>query len=532
MIAVHQFELILLLIAASVVLTLVARRLGLPQAGALVLGGLALAVAPGMPNLVLNPDLVLVLFLPPLLLLSAYFTDWRALRADIRIVVQLAVGAVVFTTLAVGWVTHLVAPQLPLSACFALGAIVSPPDAVAAKAAIKGLRLPVRTVTLLEAESLLNDATGLVLYRLTVVAALTGAFSGAGAATSFVVLVVGGVALGLACGFAASAVIGRILDGELGVIAGFLAAWGSYILGDALHVSSVLATVACGIVMGWRQHALIDAEQRLHSHAVWSVISFVLESLIFILIGLSLRSVFQRLSHSASDLRLIWQVGAVILAVIIARFVWIMLSAYGLRAAWPALRRRDPYPAIGSTLVMSWAGMRGVVSLAAALALPEAFPGRDLILVATFAVILVTVLVQGSTLGPLIRLFRFETLPGRPRLTLSESETRRRVVTAQVAALERISLQADGSHRHPRLLEQYRFRLGVISDTAASAGALGQVRRDHFDALLGALAGGREELLDLHRKGEIDGGVLRAIESELDADELRARQLLHASPMG
>ena len=174
----HRFEIVLLLIGVCVALTVLARRLRLPQAGALIIGGLALALVPGMPAIELDPDLVLVLFLPPLLLLSAYMTDWRAFRSNLGVIARLAIGAVAFTTAAVGWVTHLVAPGLPLAACFALGAIVSPPDAVAAKAVLSGLGLPARVVTLLEGESLLNDATGLVLYRIAVVAALTGTFSG------------------------------------------------------------------------------------------------------------------------------------------------------------------------------------------------------------------------------------------------------------------------------------------------------------------------------------------------------------------
>jgi len=318
----HRFEVVLLLISASLLLTLVAKHLRLPQAGALIVGGAFLAIVPGMPSLELDPDLVLVLFLPPLLLLSAYLTDWRAFRANLRIILQLAIGAVLFTTLAVGWVTHFMLPDLPWAACFALGAIVSPPDAVAAKAVLKGMPLPSRTVTLLEGESLLNDATGLVLYRFAVVAALTGTFSGTGAAGTFLYLVLGGVLIGLACGFAASFATGFLFDGELGVAASFLAAWGSYILGETLGVSGVLATVVCGIVMGWRQHKSLDAEQRFQSQAVWRVLSFILESLIFILIGLSLRSVLDRMSLSSiASEQILLQIGAIVLTVIAARFV-------------------------------------------------------------------------------------------------------------------------------------------------------------------------------------------------------------------
>ena len=523
----HRFEVVLLLIAACVVLTVIAQRLRLPQAGALIIGGLALALVPGMPAIELDPELVLVLFLPPLLLLSAYMTDWRAFRADLRIISQLAVGAVAFTTFVVGWTAHLVLPDLPLAACFALGAIVSPPDAVAAKAALKGLNLPSRVVTLLEGESLLNDATGLVLYRIAVVAALTGTFSGAGAVGSFALLILGGVALGVACGYAASALIGRFLDGELGVAASFLTAWGSYILGERLHVSGVLATVACGIVMGVRQHALLDAEQRFRSQAVWEVISFVLESLIFILIGLSLRSVLDRMDlGTIASQQTLLQVGAVVIAVIVSRFLWIIPITYGVRFVAPTLLRRDPYPPLRIPVVMSWAGMRGVVSLAAALALPTAFPGRDFILLATFAVILVTVILQGATLGPLIRLLRFDRGGAVDRGALAEDVARIGIVAAQIAVIEAAHEVDNGENRHPRLLEQLRFRLAAIQRSIEAEGALAHVRTGHFEAILQSIAAGRAELIRMFRAGEIDAEVLRALEKELDADEIGARHLL------
>ena len=523
----QRFEVVLLLIAACVILTVLARRLRLPEAGALIVGGLALALVPGMPAIELDPDLVLVLFLPPLLLLSAYMTDWRSFRADLRIIAQLAIGAVVFTTFVVGWTAHLVLPALPLAACFALGAIVSPPDSVAAKAVLSGLGLPTRVVTLLEGESLLNDATGLVLYRLAVVAALTGAFSGAGAVGSFALLTVGGVAIGVACGYGANALIARYLDGELGVAASFLTAWGSYILGERLGVSGVLATVACGIVMGWKQHASIDAEQRFRSRAVWEVISFVLESLIFILIGLSLRSVLGRMDVGAIMSRqTLLPVAAVVAAVIVSRFLWIVPVTYGVRLLAPGLRRRDPYPPLRIPLVMSWAGMRGVVSLAAALALPSVFPGRDFILLATFAVILVTVIVQGATLGPLIRWLRFDRAPATASGALAEDAARLRLLTAQIDAVEAASMTFDGSHRHPRLLEQLRFRQSAIQRSVDADGALADMRTDHFGAQLDGIVAARGELIRLFRAGEIDVEVLRALEKELDADEIRARHLL------
>jgi monovalent cation/hydrogen antiporter len=290
--------------AAVIGLELLARRARLPPAAAFILGGTALALIPGVPDIELDPDLALILFLPPLLLSSAFFTVWRDFRANLRIIVQLAVGAVAFTTLAVGLVAHLVGPSLPWAACFALGAIVSPPDAVAAKAVLQGLPLPRRIIVLLEGESLVNDASGLVLYRFAVAAALTGTFDAKIASLTFIVLSVGGVAVGAAFGWLVTILLRRLRDPTLAILASFLAAWAAYIGGEAMHVSGVLSTVACGLVMGWRQHKVLTAATRLEAFAVWKVAVFVLESLIFILIGLSLRAVVERLGgswHWATD---------------------------------------------------------------------------------------------------------------------------------------------------------------------------------------------------------------------------------------
>jgi CPA1 family monovalent cation:H+ antiporter len=526
---VSRFELILFLMAVVLGLELVARRIRMPPAAAFILGGIALALIPGTPDIELDPDLALVLFLPPLLLASAYFTVWRDFRANLRIILQLAVGAVAFTTFGVGVVAHWVEPSLPWAACFALGAIVSPPDAVAAKAVLQGLSLPPRIAVLLEGESLVNDATGLVLYRFAVAAALTGAFDAGQAAVSFVSLALGGVVAGIAFGWLVTFLLGRLRDPTLSDIASFLAAWAAYIVGEALHVSGVLATVACGLVMGWRQHAVLSAVTRTQALAVWNVIVFILESLIFILIGLSLRGVLLRLGGDwHSILGLLPAAGAIIAAVIVTRFVWILPATYLPRALIPALRRRDPYPPLAVPIVMSWAGMRGVVSLAAALALPDDFPGRDFILATTFAVILVTVLVQGATLAPLIRVLGLSGFAlARPK-TLPEAEARARMAAVQLAEVERQSAGAEETPRHPRLLEQYGYRARAAARFSEAAGGLIDQRRDHFTVVLAAVAAGRTELLRLHRAGSIHDTVLHALEQELDLEEMSARRHLGA----
>ncbi|HWM71316.1 MAG TPA: Na+/H+ antiporter [Steroidobacteraceae bacterium] len=525
--SVARFELVLLLLTAVIGLELIARRLRMPPAAAFILGGIALALIPGTPDIELDPDLALVLFLPPLLLSGAYFTVWRDFRANLRIILQLAIGAVVFTTAAVGVVVHWMVPGLPWAACFALGAIVSPPDAVAAKAVLQRIALPPRVTVLLEGESLVNDATGLVLYRFAVAAALTGTFSASSAVINFGALAIGGVAVGFAFGWLVTALLLRMRDPTLTIISSFLAAWVSYIVGEQLHVSGVLSTVTCGLVMGWKQHTVLSAATRTQAGAVWEVVGFILESLIFVLIGLSLRGVLLRLGGNWNAIEsLIPGALATIAAVIVARFVWIIPATYVPRALSPSLRRADPYPPFAIPIVMSWAGMRGVVSLAAALALPQDFAGRDFILVTTFAVILVTVLVQGSTLGPLIRALRpegFKVLHGN---TLHEDEARARMVAAQLAEVERRSLQEDKTHRHPRLVEQYTYRARATARFSETAGALISQKREHFTVVLAAICAGRVEILRLHSSGSIHDSVLHALEHDLDLEEVTARRYL------
>jgi Na+/H+ antiporter len=525
---VARFELVLILMAAVIVLELLARRLRMPPAAAFILGGIALALIPGTPDVELDPDLVLVLFLPPLLLSGAYFTVWRDFHANLRIILQLAIGAVAFTTAAVGIVAHWMYPALPWAACFALGAIVSPPDAVSAKAVLQRLSLPPRVTVLLEGESLVNDATGLVLYRFAVTAALTGAFSAGHAVLSFGGLALGGVALGLGFGWLVTVLLQRMRDSTLSVIAGFLVAWVSYIVGDWLHVSGVLSTVACGVVIGIRQHTILSAATRAQAEATWKVIGFILESLIFILIGLSLRSVLQRLGGNWHAIAVLMPAAwAIIATVIVARFLWILPATYIPRALIPSLRRRDPYPPLSVPIVMSWAGMRGVVSLAAALALPEQFPGRDFILATTFAVILVTVLVQGATLAPLIRVLGLGNFTQQRSSTLSEAEARVRMAAAQLAEVERLSAREDQTQRHPRLVEQYGYRARAATRfNEAAAGSLIEQKREHFKVVLAAVAAGRSEILSLYHAGTIHDSVLDVLEHDLDLEEISARRHL------
>ncbi len=511
------FELVLLLLAFVIPLEIVARRIHLPPAAAQIGAGMALVFVPVEHRVELDPDLILVLFLPPLLLSSAWSTVWRDFRTNLGVIAALAVGAVIFTTAVVGVIAHWVMPSLPWAACFALGAIVSPPDALAAKAVLQRVTLPPKLATLLEGESLVNDASGLVLFRLAVAAALTGTFSVGDAVVSFGVLSVGGVAIGFLIGWVASLMLARLNETAMLAVASLLTAWASYIIAERLGVSGVLSTVTCGLVLGWRQHEVISAAARTSTSAVWTVVEFVLESLVFVLIGLSLRDVL--IAPDRPLAAMTPAIAAVVGAVVVSRFVWLFVTSY---TRFGATGRWGDRPPAAALVVMGWAGMRGVVSLAIALSLPPDFPGRDFILLATFVVILVTVLVQGSTLAPLIRLLRVQGLVDAPGSTMSELAARSRVADAQLATVRAAAVDATGRVIHPRLLEQYEFRRAVLRKVSENAAGMPDVRRAHFDLVVAAATAGRAELLRLHRAGTIHDNVLRALEAELDLEELTA----------
>lgn len=521
---VEVFELVLIMLLAILALHWIALRLGLPPAVSLLIGGGALAFVPGLPAVTLDPELALVLFLPPLLMDGAYFTQHWEFRRHLVGVLSLAIGAVVFTTLVVGVVTHWLMPTLPWGACFALGAIVSPPDAVSARAVLQRVTLPRRLSTLLEGESLLNDATGLVLFRFAVAATLTGTFDAGEAAGGFLVLALGGVVVGAAVGGVAMLLL-RLLkndDDFLVITAGVLLCWAAYLAGERLHVSGVIATVTAGLVFGWYQHVVFSARVRLRASAFWTVMIFVFEAFVFILVGLSLRGVLEHVGGIGVVIeRLAWPVTAIVLAMTAARFMWVFgadvvlsfLSASGVKHAQPLGPR--------AATVLSWAGMRGVVTLAVALTLPETMPGRDFMLVTAFAVILVTVLVQGTTLGAVIRLCGLtEDEVRRHRLSAPEAEAA--MAAAQRTAVEGRAYDADGKLVHPQLLENYTRRANVAANYAANEEDFKDRVNAHFDVVLVAVAAGRAEIVRLHRAGDIDDETLRSLERDLDLEEVAA----------
>ena len=521
--SVMAFKLVLLSLAAMIGLQLLAKRLQLPPAAALLVGGAAMAFVPGLPPVNLDPELVLIVFLPPLLMDGAYFSVWDEFKRNIGGILLLAIGAVAFTTFAVGVVVHCVVPALPWSACFALGAIVSPPDAIAAKAVLERVALPRRLMVLLEGESLLNDAAGIVLFRFAVAAALTGTFSAQHALGQFAMLGLGGVAVGIAIGFVVVKLLRSLDNTYLIITASALSPWISYIAGDVLDVSGVIATVSCGMVLGWHQHEVFSAAVRMRGTAFWQVLIFLMEALVFILIGLSLRGVIVRLGGVGDTLNAFAPaVGAVIAVVVLSRFVWVFAVEWLKGLVCKVMRRTNVALDWRSSTVTSWAGMRGVVTLAIALSLPEAMPGRDLILVASFAVILVTVLGQGTTIGALIRWVKLDSVKEHNERHLTEPQAWARVEAAQFAAIQPLVHDTQGQVIHPRLLEQYSYRARMTETYQDLTEYPTDVRTAHYDVVLAAIAAGRSELLRMHRSGLIHDELLTELERDLDLQEIAA----------
>jgi monovalent cation/hydrogen antiporter len=520
----HSFQLILGLVASALILTIATRRLPIPPAAALVLGGMCLALIPARHAFELDPELIMVLFLPPLLQASAFTTILSDFRAQLRPIAVLAVGAVAFTTLLVGCAAKWAAPALPWAVCFTLGAVVSPPDAVSAKAILRTLPLSRNLVTVIEGESLMNDAVGLLLYRFAVAAALTGVFHLGTAVLDLLWLALGGIAFGYAVGRLSIWLTRYLRAAHEVVLLTFLSAWVTYLVSDLLGISGVLAVVICGFVISSRQHELMTARTRTTVSAVWRVTVSVFETLVFVLIGLSLRGVLNRFGGFAAALASVGTVTAVVvLTVIASRLLWVLAGNALLRLRQREHRRSPPTWAAG--VVVGWAGMRGVVSLAAALALPHDFPGRDTVLFATFAVIAVTVLVQGSTLAPLIRQLARAGGIARDGPNRDEYSARVRLATASLNYLQSLSGDGASDPPHAPLIEHYRNRLTMTHSVGETEPAAIDRLHTRVATGIGAVTAGRHELLRLHRAGEIHEALLQRLELELDLEELRLRQI-------
>ncbi|QIL69421.1 Na+/H+ antiporter [Diaphorobacter sp. HDW4B] len=518
----HLFELMIAMLPVIIALHYLAQRLRLPPAVALLVGGALVAFLPELPDFSPDPEMILLIFLPPLLIDGAWGISVRYLRRHMIGVASLAVGAVVFTTLVVAMAAHWLFPSLPWAACAVLGAIVSPPDAVSARAVLERVKLPRRLTMLLEGESLLNDASGLVLFRFAIAASATGSFSTVNAVQTFVLLAIGGAVVGCAIGALWVFIARRLQDEYLIIVSTLVVPWAAYVLGEHFKVSGVIATVAAGLVCGTYQYKIFTAAARMRGSSFWTVTIFLMEAAVFMLIGLSLRGVVDRVGGFPV---VIDQMGIPVLvilaALLLARFGWIFLSdAVIVLLRKFGMKRHTPLGARGA-LIVGWAGVRGVVTLALALSLPQDFPGRDFIIITAVAVILVTVLVQGTTLGALIR-WTGITPPesDRTRLTLSEAEAI--LMQTQLAYVQSMAYDSEGELKHPMLLEQFTRKAAAYSRFVGQEEALQPNLHAHYDLVLAAIAASRLELNRLHRVGDIDEHTLGELQKNLDLEELNA----------
>jgi CPA1 family monovalent cation:H+ antiporter len=514
----HTLELVLGLLVAVVVLATVAPVARVPTPILLVLGGVVLALLPQVPDVVLAPDLAFLLFLPPLLYSAAFDTSIRDMRAHLQPILSLAIGLVLATTGVVAVLVHTLLPELGWPLAFALGAIVSPPDAVAAVAVFRGLGVPRRLVTLLEGESLFNDATALVAYQTALAAAATATFSLGEASLQFLVVGAGGLVLGLAVGWLVAHLQRRLVDPAVEIAVSLLTPFGAYLLAEQLHVSGVLATVAAGLCAGWWAPSFMAPETRLRSRAVWDMVAFLLNGLVFILIGLQLLRILPALE--TRSLGSLIGLGLLIsLAAIVVRFAW----GFGAGVLGPVFGRRADSSAITtrSRVVMAWAGMRGVVSLATALALPLETPERDLLVFVTFCVILVTLVGQGLTLPWLVRALGVSVDGGT-----SAQERRARRIAAEAAVARLDELTAEWPTHQPlidTLRTQYLDRASHFEELPAetSPDTAEQELLEHRQIRRAVLDAERQAVLDLRRRGALDDEAWRHIERDLDLEDLR-----------
>jgi len=526
-----EHALILLLLIAG--LNVVCRWLPWPQPITYLLGGIGAALLPSFPRISLDPGFFFLCFLPPLLFSDGWLMTLREFFRAKRQILTLAIGLVIFTTLAVGLVAHWIIPGLPLAMAFALGAIVSPTDAVAVNAITERLRVPARLTTILNGESLMNDATGLVGFKFALAAVVAGGFSLPRVAGEFTLLAVGGFATGLVLGYA----IGKLrdllarwrgADPLLEITLSLMTPFAAYLGAEHLGVSGVLSVVAAGLYSGWRDPVRMDVETRQSAFAVWTVILFWLNGMAFLLLGMQCPALFSAVSDRYTVGQLTGLTAGVTGAVILARMAWAFPSAYApflLRS----VRRRESPPPWPDVVVAGWAGMRGTVTLAGALSIPVTlpdgtpFPGRDLVIFLAFGVIAATLILQGTTLAPLIH-----TLGLREDGTHAQEERLARTTAVEAGlhalrALERGAATDEENAALGHVLAEYEHRLAALEAEGETRTSARRRRRAEHHYRSAALQAERRALDDLWRRGRIVDDVYRPLQQLLDYEESMLR---------
>ena len=529
----ENIAIVVMLLFGVTFLAVLSEKIRFPFPIALVLIGLAISLIPNIPTIVLDPNIVFLVFLPPLLYAAAWYTSWHEFKANLRPISLAAFGLVFFTTGLVGVAAHFLIPGLGWAEAFLLGAIVSPPDAVAASAVTKGLGLHPRMIAILEGESLLNDASGLIAYKYAIAAVMTGTFSLWQASGQFAMVVVGGVAIGLVVGYMMFVIHEKfICDATVETTLTVLTPYASYLLAEYVHVSGVLAVVATGLYLSFRSADFFSHNSRIQTYSVWEMLIFILNGLVFILIGLQLPRVLDGLG-GVPFWELLWYGLAVSIVVVVVRFIWVVPAALLPRLLSKKIREREAFDS-RNMVIFGWSGMRGVVSMAAALAVPltiggtTPFPNRNLIIFLTFCVVIFTLVLLGLTLPWLIRRLR---LPPYSPLA-EEYDTRMQVVSGSIAHIEDNFALVNESIL-ARIKDKYEIKYNRLQKTdlpltpANAENGVPSTPTEIFNQFISL----QIELLDVERdivkqlrkQGKSSDDVVRKIERELDLEETRLR---------
>ena len=516
-------ETLLFLLAVLVVVAVVARRLNTAPSILLVIAGIALALLPDLPRIELAPELVLLGILPPLIYSAGVAMSWREFRFNLRPIALFAFGCVVFTTCAVAAAAHWLL-HMPLAVGFVLGAIVAPPDAVAPLAMVRRLGVPRRLVVVLEGEGLANDATALILYRFAVAAVSTGLFSLGTAAGEFAVIVVGEIAYGIAIGWLSLQLRRWARDPRVEITLSLLTPYAAFLLPQQLGGSGVLATVAAGLFVSWNGPLLIPAATRLQGIFFWDFVVYLLEGFVFLVTGMQVRTVFIQM-HQVPWHHFAYAIALTVAVIVATRFIWVYPAAWLPRWIIPSLARRDPVPPWRWLFFLGFVGVRGVVSLAAALAIPlftaagEPFPDRDLILFVTFGVIVVTLIGQGLALPTLVRWLGLNEHAAGERQREHEAELAARAQALNVGHERLQQFVADGRVSPEALAvlrARHEYRAGRLPANAGDGGAAAALAADIRMELIAAE---REFIYKLLQDGQITDEARRRIERELDLEE-------------
>jgi monovalent cation/hydrogen antiporter len=528
-----EHALLLLLVVAS--LSVAGRWLPWPQLITYLLGGIGFAYLPGFPRFELDPGFFFLCFLPPLLFADGWLMPLREFAKAKRPILLLAVGLVTFTTVAVGLVAHWLVPGLPLAMAFALGAIISPTDAVAVSAVTERLRVPARLSTILSGESLMNDATGLVAFKFALGAVVAGAFSLSRIAAEFSLLSFGGFAVGLVVAYA----IGKLRDllrrlrateTLVETTLSLMTPYAAYLLADRLQVSGVLSVVAAGLYSGWRDPVRMDVETRQNASAVWALLIFWLNGIAFVLLGLQFPGLFAAVNHQFSTAQLLGLTAAVSGSAIAARIIWVYPATF-LPRLLKSVRVREPRPPMANVFVVGWAGMRGTVTLAAAMSIPllmpdgTPFPGRNIVIFLAFGVIATTLVLQGTTLEAIIRRLGIHGDESRPK---EERLARMTAVEAGLRTLrefEESATTADQSAALGLAIAEYEQRLAVLTAEGETQRSAHQRRAAANRYHSAALKAERAALDELWRSGAIIDEVHRPLQQLLDHEESMLRAL-------